>query len=207
MKRLLCSSKLKEQKDLLNHYVTCHNVDKNNWFFQNIFQIKNKSVLQRCLRCDKFVVNDEQKAVHNFFQHYDDGKTMPFGEKPTDILKLPALTIYSIEFRKHQNFYEFYNSELYVDNFLRNVKSRFEPGSKNWFKCSFVIENIQKSLYSGLEPLLNTRYWTTSTYDGVYFNDFIFFGLKEDILMRVIINQMSGSSWHFKRFISLAVKF
>ena len=94
MKCLLCSSKFKEQKDLLNHYVTCHNVDKNNWFFQNIFQIKNKSVLQRCSRCDKFVVNDEQKAVHNFFQHYDDGKTMPFEEKTIDILKLPALTIY-----------------------------------------------------------------------------------------------------------------
>ena len=46
----------------------------------------------------------------------------------------------------------------------------------------------------------------TSTYDGIYFNDFIFFGLKQEILSRVIIHQMSGSSWYFRRFISLAVK-
>ena len=93
-----------------------------------------------------------------------------------------------------------------VDDFLRNVKHKFKAGSKKWIKRSFTIENIQKSLYQGLQPILNTRYWTTPTHDGVYFNDFIFFGLKQDILSRVIINGMSGSSWHFKQFISLAAK-
>ena len=93
-----------------------------------------------------------------------------------------------------------------VDDLLRNVKHQFKAGSKKWIKCSFTIENIQKSLYQGLQPILNTRYWATPTYDGVYFNDFIFFGLKQDILSSIIINGMSGSSWHFKRFISLAVK-
>ena len=101
MKCLLCSSKFKDQKDLLNHYVTYHNVDENNSFFQKLFQIKDKSLLKRCLRCDEFFVTDKHKAVHNFVKHYDDGKTIPFEEKPLDILKLPALTIYSIEFRKH----------------------------------------------------------------------------------------------------------
>ena len=61
-------------------------------------------------------------------------------------------------------------------------------------------------MYQGLQSIFDTRYWTTPTYEGVYFSDFIFFGLKQDILSRVIINSMSGSSWHFKRFISLAVK-
>ena len=206
MKCLLCSSKLKDQKDLLNHYVTNHNVDENNWFFQKLFQIKDKSLLKRCLRCDEFLVTDKHKDVHNFLKHYDDGKTIPFEEKPLNILKLPALTVYSIEFKKHQNFYDFYNSELCVDDFLRNVKHKFKAGSKKWIKRSFTIENIQKSLYQGLQPILNTRYWTTPTHDGVYFNDFIFFGLKQDILSRVIINGMSGSSWHFKRFISVAAK-
>ena len=89
-------------------------------------------------------MNDEQKAVPNFLEHYDDGKIIPFEEKPLDILKLPALTIYSIEFRKHQNFYDFYNSQLCIDDFLRNVKYRFKTGSRKWFNCSFTIENIQK---------------------------------------------------------------
>ena len=163
-------------------------------------------MLKRCLRCDEFLVNDEQKSVHNFLKYYEDGKTIPFEEKPLDILKLPALTIYSIEFKKRQNCYDFYNSDLCIDDFLRNVKHRFKGGSQKWFKCLFTVENIQKSFYQCFQPILNTRYWTTSKYYSVYFNDFIFFGLKQDILSRETINGLSGSSWHFKRFISLAIK-
>ena len=69
-----------------------------------------------------------------------------------------------------------------------------------------VIENIKKSLYPGLQPILNSRYWSTATYDSIYFNDFISFGLKQHILSRIIINGMSGSSWCFKCFISLDLK-
>ena len=206
MKCLLCFSKFKDQKDLLNHYVTYHNVDENNWFFQKLFQIKDKRLLKRCLRCDKFLETEKQKTVHNFVKHYEDGKTIPYEEKQLDVLRLASLMIYSIEFRKHQIFYDFYNSELCVKNLFKNVRYRFKAGSKKWFKCSFVIENIQKSLYLGLQPIINSRYWTNATHDSVYFIDFIFFGLKQDILSRVIINGMSGSSWYFKRFISLAVK-
>ena len=206
MKCLLCFSKFKDQKDLLNHYVTYHNVDENNWFFQKLFQIKDKRLLKRCLRCDKFLETEKQKTVHNFVKHYEDDKTIPYEEKPLDVLRLASLMIYSIEFRKHQIFYDFYNSELCVKNLFKNVRYRFKAGSKKWFKCSFVIENIQKSLYLGLQPIINSRYWTNATHDSVYFIDFIFFGLKQDILSRVIINGMSGSSWYFKRFISLAVK-
>ena len=206
MKCLLCFSKFKDQKDLLNHYVTYHNVDENNWFFQKLFQIKDKRLLKRCLRCDKFLETEKQKTVHNFVKHYEDDKTIPYEEKPLDVLRLASLMIYSIEFRKHQILYDFYNSELCVKNLFKNVRYRFKAGSKKWFKCSFVIENIQKSLYLGLQPIINSRYWTNATHDSVYFIDFIFFGLKQDILSRVIINGMSGSSWYFKRFISLAVK-
>ena len=78
--------------------------------------------------------------------------------------------------------------------------------NKKWFKCSFNIENTQNTIRPNLEPLLNTRYCTTETYDSTYFNDFIFFGLRQGILKRVIINNMSGSAWHFKRFVYLARK-
>ena len=86
------------------------------------------------------------------------------------------------------------------------MKYRFKFTNKKWFRCSFNIENIQNSIHPDLQPLLSTRYFTTQTYDSTYFNDFILFGLRQDILNRVIINTMSGSAWHFKHFISLAVK-
>ena len=130
MKCLLCSSKFENQNDLLNHYITYHNIQENNCFFKRLFQIKDKAILRQCIRCDEFLTTDKHKAVHNFLKHYEDGKSIPFEEKPIDILKLPALTIYSVEYSKHKDSYNFYNSEVCVDDFLRNVKYRFKSESK-----------------------------------------------------------------------------
>ena len=99
-----------------------------------------------------------------------------------------------------------YNSDKCVNEFLKNVKYRFKSSNIKWFKCSFNIENTQNSTWPDLESLLNTRYWTTESYDSTYFNEFIFFGLRQDILKRVIINNMSGSVWHFKPFVYWALK-
>ena len=103
MKCLLCSSKFKDQKDLLDHYLSYHNIDENNWFFQKLFQTKNKTLLTNSLR-NEFLATEKQKVVHNFLKHYDDGKTIPFEEKPLDVVRYPALTIYSIEIQKHSIF-------------------------------------------------------------------------------------------------------
>ena len=105
------------------------------------------------------------------------------------------MTIYSIEFQKHKAFYDFFNSEKCVDDFLRNAKSKFRAGGKKWVKCSFKIENIQNSPHKDLRPIINSRYWTTPPYEWVYFNDFIFYGLRQNILGRVIINGICGSSF------------
>ena len=93
-------------------------------------------------------MTDKHKAVHDFLRHCDDVKSIPFEEKPLDILRSPALTIYSIEFQKHSDFYNFYNSEKCVDDFLKHVKYGFKSSNKKWFKCSFNIENRQHSLRS-----------------------------------------------------------
>ena len=130
MKFLLCSPKFKDQKELLDHYLFYHNIDENNWFFQKLFHVKNKSLLSNCVRCNEFLTTEKHKAVHDFVKHQIDGKSIPFEEKLLGILKYPALTIYSIEFQKQSNFYDFYNSEKFVDDFLKNVKYRFKPSNK-----------------------------------------------------------------------------
>ena len=178
IKCLLCSSKFKDQKALLDHYLTYHNIDQNNWFFQKRFQAKNKILLKNCVRCSKFLTTEKHKASHHFLEHDDYGKDILFEEKALDISKFPGLKIYSMDFQKHSNFCNFYNSEKCVDDFFKNVKYKFVSNQKNWFKCSFYTENKQNSVTRILKPLLDTRYWTTKTYDGKYFNDFIFFGLR-----------------------------
>ena len=90
--------------------------------------------------------------------------------------------------------------------FLIDVKYNFKPGVKKWSKFSFAIENIQNSPHQDLRPIINSRYWTPPPYEGIYFNDFIFYGLRQSILGRVIITGMPGSSWHLKRFVSLSLK-
>ena len=90
MKCLLCSSKFKDQKELLDHYLSYHNIDENNWFFQKLFQSNNKILLKYSIRCIEFLETEKQKAVHNFLKDYDEGKNIPFEEKPLDIVRYPV---------------------------------------------------------------------------------------------------------------------
>ena len=83
------------------------------------------------------------------------------------------------------------------------MKYRFQATNKKWFKRSFTIENTQNSIRPDLQALTNTRYLTTEIYSSIYFNDFILHSLRSDILKRVIVNQMSDSSWYFKRFFQI----
>ena len=69
-----------------------------------------------------------------------------------------------------------------------------------------MIENIQQSVFENLTPILNTRYWITDVYKATYFNDFLFHGLRQNILSKAIVNGMSGSSWKFRRFVMLSLK-
>ena len=73
-------------------------------------------------------------------------------------------------------------------------------------KCAFIIENIQQSAFENLRPIINTRWWITDVYKAKCFNDFVFYGLRHNILNKVIVNGMSGSSWRFHEFVMLNVK-
>ena len=93
-----------------------------------------------------------------------------------------------------------------VDEFLLDVKQRFYVTQSKWFKCSFTIENQRLPINSNLEPLNDIRYWTTESYESVYFNDYVLYSLRSSILKRVIQLQASGSAWYFNRFFNSAVK-
>ena len=91
------------------------------------------------MRFNEFLATEKQKAVHDFWKHYDDGKSIPFEEKPLNIVRCLALPIYSFEFKKHSSFYNFYDSENCVDDFLRNAKYRFKLTSKKWFNVLLLL--------------------------------------------------------------------
>ena len=147
MKCLLCSSTFKDQEALLNHYLNYHNIDQNNRFFSKTISSKNKILLKNCVRCSKFLTTQKHKATHDFWEHYDSGKNIPFEDKPLDILKFPGLTIYSIDFQKHNDFYNFCNSEKCVDDFLKNVKYKFVPTQKIGLSVRFTLRTSRILLH------------------------------------------------------------
>ena len=117
-----------------------------------------------------------------------------FEDKPVDVEKTANLLKFEITANKHGDYYDFENSEEVVDNFLKNVPSRFKSSGLKLIKCSFKIENIQQSAFENLRPILNTRYWKTDVCKATYFNDFVFYGLRQNILSKVIVNGVTGSS-------------
>ena len=131
MKCLLCSSVFELEKDLLNHYLSFHNIEKSNWFFQKLFPVKNLPFLKKCLRCIEFIVDSKSKTEHDFLMHYKDEKEKPFEDKPLDILKLPNLIIYLIDYHKHKDFSNFFDSNQCLDDFLMNVKDKFQNSNKH----------------------------------------------------------------------------
>ena len=126
-----------------------------------------------------------------------------FEDKPVDVENTANLLRFEIRVNKHGDYYDFENSEEVVVDSLKNIRSRFKPSSLKLSKCLFVIENIQQSAFENLRAILNTRYWTADVCKATYFNDFVFYGLRQNILSKVIVNGMSGSSWKVRRFVMI----
>ena len=89
---------------------------------RKLFQSNSRLHLKNCITCKEFLPTKKEKIQHDFLKHYNDGKEIPFEEKPLDITRYHALTIYQIEYKKCTNLYPLYDSEKCVDEFLLNVK-------------------------------------------------------------------------------------
>ena len=156
-KCLLCSSVFKNQKELLDHYISYHNVDENNWFFQKLFQTnKNKAFLKNCISCDQFLTTKKEKVIHDFLKHYNEGKDIPFKEKLLGIIRYSSLLIYQIEYKKYGNSCSFFNSEKCINEFLQIVKLNFTPQVKNDLNV-FLLLKIHKIQLAQIYSLYLTQ--------------------------------------------------
>ena len=128
MKCLLCSLNFDDEKGLLNHYISFHKIDESNWFFKNLFSVKkNSKILKKCLRCEDFIYDKQAKVENDFLNHFSEGKDQPFESKPIEIRTLKdKITIYSIEYSKHKDAYNFFDSEKCVSDFLLNCRFNFK---------------------------------------------------------------------------------
>ena len=208
MKCFLCSLKFDNSLQLEYHYLNFHKVNPGNKFYQNLinFDKKNNYLFQKCLRCSELLPTTKFKAIHEFVQHYSDGNQELAENKPINIEDNKLFTKYSIDIKKFGDFYDFYDSERVISDFLNNVKTKFQiENDYVVIKGSCVIENIQHSILDNISPITDTRYWSTETYTVNYFNQFVYYNLAEDYSKRVINNGLTGSLWVFNRFINLTL--
>ena len=82
------------------------------------------------------------KKSHNFLKHYKDGKELISDEKPISIVEIGNnIRKYEINFREHSSFYDFFNSEKVVDDFLSNARRNIKRSNEYFLiRCGFSIE-------------------------------------------------------------------
>ena len=196
MKRLLFDYKSNNVDDIRKDYIVYHKINERNFFFLQLLDNQNGLICRDCLRCHEFLMTKLFMTKNNFLKHYLDGERKPAEFKPIDIIKKQGITLYQISFEKHSDEYDFFNSEEVVDDFLFNVKRLFKPSNDVLFKGDFSIENIQTAPISSpdIADIKSLHYWSTNVHKGVYFNDFIVSEIRNDILKRVINNNLTGSS-------------
>ena len=164
------------------------------------------TIEKTCQNCGVTFKNCRTKKVHMFLFHYD-GKNKIGGRRPSrsalplNVLKRGSITYYSINFSQHKNFYDFYKSDV-LDSFLDSVYKTFRPTKDCKFQGYAEIVNQQKGQDTILE---DTCVWLTNSYNSKHFNDFVRGQMRDDITKRIISNDQTGSSWHFKRFKRLTV--
>ena len=213
MKCVLCSFTTNEQDRLIDHYIKFHNVDKNNVFFDKLINQKTKVIYGRkCTACNEFVFSG--KATHDFLKHYDKGflqknDSDDLGNRTVTVTRIGDIDKFEITFKEHSSSYDFFDSVAVVEYFLNSVREKAPVYKSNvLIRAGFSIENIQQALNDNYtEPLTQNRYWSTEPIVARFFNDFVYFKIKESILKRVIQNRLSGSAWNFHKFNYINVKF
>ena len=211
MKCLLCKFDTNVKNELKNHYIKYNNVDKNNAFFKKLIDQKNNVIHGRkCKDCNEFIPFN--KITHNFLKHYEKGfleeELNDFTvDKPLSVTKIGDIEKFEITYKEHSSMYDFFDSVGVVEQFLNAVKNTIPRyDSSVLIRAGFSIENIQQALDNYTEPLTQSRYWSTEPIQTKSFNYFVFFKIKDSILMRVIYNRLTGSAWTFHKFNYINVK-
>ena len=207
MKCLLCNFKSNGKLEVENHYLNFYNVDKTNVFFQRLFDEKNNVFRRRIyVRCDEFIPTTKFKLFHDFLKHCSDDKNI-VEEKPVIVTNIGKVTKFEINYQDHFTFYDFHNSESIVDEFLFNVKNKIQSSNVDFLiRSGFSLENIQSAVDDFNELLKNSRYCTTDPIQTKSFNGYVYFTIRKSIIKRVINNGLTGSSWHFNRFLYINIK-
>ena len=129
MKCLLCDLQNDNDEELKNHYIYFHFINKNNYFFKELFSIKTENkYARRCEEC-KITFNSCREKNYYYLLHYQQsaGSNNLF----LNISKWSVITYFSINYFFHKNSYNFYDAKKKtVNDFIFCVESKFVSNGK-----------------------------------------------------------------------------
>ena len=135
--------------------------------------------------------NPKMKRNHMFLVHYNRmGGSRRNQQLPINILRRGAIIYFSISYNQHKNFFQ----QQIVDDFLDSVYTRFNPDDQYMIQGYAEIINQQQGKLIIAE---STPVWLTNTYTARDFNDYVRSSIKSEIVKRIIVNGLTGSSRYF----------
>ena len=135
--------------------------------------------------------NPKMKRNHMFLVHYNRmGGNRRNQQLPINILRRGAIIYFSISYNQHKNFFQ----QQIVDDFLDSVYTRFNPDDQYMIQGYAEIINQQQRKLIIAE---STPVWLTNTYTARHFNDYVRSSIKSEIVKRIIVNGLTGSSRYF----------
>ena len=145
MRFLLCELNSSNVDELSRHYVQFHKIKKTNYYFKALFEKDSNSCLKIISdTCGKSYYRRRELKNHIFLNHYQLRGQRPAQNKLLNTLRRSSLlTIYSINFEQHSNFYDFFNSEQVVEEFLNVVEGNLVATDTVEFQGSFSLINYQ----------------------------------------------------------------
>ena len=150
----------------------------------------------------RLILKIQELEKITFLLHYNQmGGNRRNQQLPKNVLRRGPITYFSINYNQHKSFYNFFQEQI-VDDFLDVVYSRFVSDGEYNIQGYAEIINQQQGEFIIAE---STRVWLTNTYTTRHFNNYVKSSTKSEIVKRIIFNDLTGSSWFFRRFQRLTI--
>ena len=168
-------------------------------FFKALFEEnKERFLARKCYYCEKFLTGSFDEQQHSFLKHYEKGGQIPLENRPFIIKTDNAIKKFAIEYDKNKDSYDSEDPVKLLKDFFGVVDVRFVIDRKKelFIKSTFTIQNYQPPP-EGVNNAVGIYYksvYSTPTYFGKIFNEFIKVSLINDIKKRIIVNAKTGSS-------------
>ena len=149
--------------------------------------------------------------MKSFLKHLEQGGAIPIENLPVIQESSGTIKMFSIDYKRHKNFYNFENPSQLIHNFFSVVDIKFQTDGQQEYiiTSSFCIRSSQPPPedINNVTTFFDKRVWSTEMYSGKYFNNYRKYSLTSDIKKRIISNTKTRSFWRFNKFDSISATF